>query len=205
MVEDFNEPGPSNVTPQTSRRSVQQTANLANRKRNANHTLSESSSDSDGDSAEESNQPEPSHRIPQSGRKRLQRKLLWQRTVNKMKRTEGKTYINTAGSAVAEKTQGERCNCAKRCFEKIGDGCETIFTEFYKLPSKNLQDSYLYGLMKKKVIERRRPRMDNRQPKASTFVYWVSKNIFFYQKTLNFLCYRYVTMVRIMLCVKRLF
>lgn len=126
--------------------------------------------------AETSNEPGvpgPSHRTPQTGKKRLQRKVLWKKNVRKLKRTEGKIYVNTAGSEVAEKTLGENCNCTRKCFDKIGEGAEVIFTEFYKLSSKNLQDSYLYGLIKRAPVERRRPRAGCRQSKVSSYVYSV--------------------------------
>nr|CAH7737617.1 unnamed protein product [Callosobruchus chinensis] len=81
-----------------------------------------------------------------------------------------------AGSVVTGKTQGENCNCPKKCFDKIGEDVGLIFSEFYKLPSKNLQDSYLYGLMKRKHVERTRPRSGSRQPKVSSYVYAVRHN-----------------------------
>lgn len=72
-----------------------------------------------------------------------------------------------------QKTLGQKCNCSKKCFDKIGDGCEVIFAAFYKLSTKDLQDSYLYGLMKMMSIERHRPRDGSRQSKAASFVYSV--------------------------------
>lgn len=138
------------------------------------------SSESADDLAETPNEPGPSQRTPQTGKKRLQRKVLWKKNVRKLKRTEGKCYVNTVGSVVAEKTLGENCNCTRKCFDKIGEGCESIFTEFYKLPSKNLQDSYLYGLIKRRAVERMRPRLGCRQSKASSYIYSVlSKFVYF--------------------------
>ncbi|KAL1490118.1 hypothetical protein ABEB36_012859 [Hypothenemus hampei] len=80
------------------------------------------------------------------------------------------------GSLVAKKTQRENCKCSKKCFEKIRGCYDLIFTQFYKLPSKNLQDSYLYGLMKRKFIERKRSRTGSRQSKTSTYIYTVCCN-----------------------------
>nr|CAH7753680.1 unnamed protein product [Callosobruchus chinensis] len=148
----------------------------SNRKSNLKYTFSESSSESAGDSVEGTNEPEASQSAPQLGRKRLQRKALWKRNIRKLKRTEGKSYLNMAGSVVTGKTQGENCNCPKKCFDKIGEDVGLIFSEFYKLPSKNLQDSYLYGLMKRKHVERTRPRSGSRQPKVSSYVYAVRHN-----------------------------
>lgn len=118
-------------------------------------------------------EPGPSHTVPQTGRKRLERKLLWKRNIRKSLRTKGKSYINTAGSVVAEKKLERKCNCRKKCFNKIGEGCEAIFNEFYKLPTKSLQDSYLYGLMKRKLVKRRRPRAGTSQPRTSSYIYSV--------------------------------
>lgn len=142
-----------------------------------NSSSSEFSEDEAEDLAGISNEPGPSQRTPQPGKKRLQRKVLWKKNIRKLKRAEGKSYVNTAGSVVAQKTLGENCNCPRKCFDKIGEGCQVIFTEFYKLSSKNLQDSYLYGLMKRRAVERKRPRTGDRQSKVSSYVYLVISKI----------------------------
>lgn len=141
-----------------------------------NNTTLLDSSESDEDLAETFNEagvPGPSNKTPQTGRKRLQRRVLWKRNIIKSRRAEGKSYVNTAGTVVAEKTLGEPCNCSKKCFDKIGEGCRLIFAAFYNLPSKNLQDSYLYGLIKRRPVKRKRPRVGCRESRLSSFVYTV--------------------------------
>nr|CAH7730577.1 unnamed protein product [Callosobruchus chinensis] len=108
----------------------------SNRKSNLKYTFSESSSESAGDSVEGTNEPEASQSAPQLGRKRLQRKALWKRNIRKLKRTEGISYLNMAGSVVTGKTQGENCNCPKKCFDKIGEDVGLILVNSTSYPLK---------------------------------------------------------------------
>lgn len=144
---------------------------------NLNNTeLFESSSDSDPPQAENytNEQPGTSHG-KQVGRKRLQRKSLWSRNIRKEKKTQGKSYTNTANSLVPDKKIGENCNCKNKCFDKIEHiGCNQIFTNFYTIPSKDLQDAYLYGAINRKLVARKRPRSGDGSDKNSSFIHTVS-------------------------------
>lgn len=120
------------------------------------------------------NQTGTTERTPHAGKKRKIRKSLWQRNVRKAKRTAGARYKNTKGEEVAEKHMGAGCNCKNRCFEKVGEECcKKIFSDFYLMSSKDLQDSYLYGLLKRVDVSRQRPRSGEGKPKSSTFSYEV--------------------------------
>lgn len=127
--------------------------NTENIRPNLNTGLSENSSDTDtyqnNENYDEA-QPGTSSATPHIGKKRLHRKSLWPRNIRKVKRTLGKSYTNSSGLVVAEKKLGENCNCKHKCFDKIGEeGCKHIFADFYSISSKDLQDAYLYGCIKK--------------------------------------------------------
>ncbi|KAK4882471.1 hypothetical protein RN001_005790 [Aquatica leii] len=67
---------------------------------------------------------------------------------------------------------GENCNCKLKCFVNIGpEGCKAIYTNFYGISSKDLQDAYLYGLIKRDSVNRQRPRSGEGQAKSSTYLY----------------------------------
>ncbi|CAH1099985.1 unnamed protein product, partial [Psylliodes chrysocephalus] len=69
---------------------------------------------------------------------------------------------------------GPNCNCKNRCFENVGEECcKRIFSDFYSISIKDLQDSYLYGLIKRCDVSRQRPRSGEGKTKASTFSYKV--------------------------------
>lgn len=149
-----------------------------NARPNLNTELSESSSDKDMSQENESyvkEQPGTSRETPQVGKKRLQRKCLWKRNIRKVKRVKGKSYTNTTGLLVPEKKIGENCNCKLKCFDKIGEeGCNQIFANFYSILSKDLHDAYLYGLIRRRLVARKRPRSGDGQEKMSSFSYVVS-------------------------------
>lgn len=137
--------------------------------------LSSSSSDDVGDTIEDVQSPEAAADVPQSGRKKLVRKALWKRNIQKTKRTKGLPYVNTAGVHKPGKQLGNSCLCTLKCFDVIGqENCNKIFHDFYAIPNKDLQDSYLHGLMKRDVVERHRPRSGAGTTKNASFVYKVS-------------------------------
>ena len=48
-----------------------------------------------------------------------------------------------------------------------------IFTCFWQLGDKNIQDAYIHGLIRVRKIERHRPRRSHYTPRSVTFVYVV--------------------------------
>lgn len=149
----------------------------ANEERNLTfHSLINSSSDEDFlnplDQGENGHQT--ASNTPQIGKKKLVRRALWKRTIQKTKRVKGEPYVNVAGMHKPGLQIGDNCNCKLRCFDDIGhEACSDIFRNFYCMQSKNLQDSYLYGLITRITVQRQRPRSGDGHSKNSSFVYKV--------------------------------
>ena len=85
---------------------------------------------------------------------------------------------------------GEDCNCKLKCFSNISnEERKVIFENFYSLPSKDVQDAYLYGLIKQKIVKRRRPRSGDRPQKDASYDYMV---IYYFKLLINYI-YSYLT------------
>ena len=70
--------------------------------------------------------------------------------------------------------QGPPCLCKQKCFEKFTETeLSRIFTCFWQLGDKNIQDAYLHGLIRVRQIERHRPRRSHYTPRSVKFVYVV--------------------------------
>lgn len=116
---------------------------------------------------------------PQTGKKKLLRKALWRRNIQKNKRVKGEPYVNVAGILKPGQNIGNNCNCKLKCFDNIGhEGCTEIFRNFYAMISKDLQDAYLYGLIEKIEVQRKRPRSGDGHGKNASFVYKVRRSNF---------------------------
>ena len=73
---------------------------------------------------------------------------------------------------------GPPCKCKKQCYTKFTDDERTkIFSLFWELGDKAVQDAYLHGLIRVKRVGRRRPRkLESTSPREATYVYVVSNN-----------------------------
>lgn len=90
-------------------------------------------------------------------------------------RIAGKSYINSKGQNVPGKTIGPDCNCRLECYKKINEGKrQEIFEQFYALKSYDEQGSYLYGLIRKHDVKRKRALMSD--GKFSTYKYHIRCN-----------------------------
>lgn len=110
------------------------------------------------------------------GRKRLRKQSEWNRSIQKVRRTAGKQYVSTSKVVVPARVMGNACNCKLKCFDNIpAITRQKIFDDFNKLPSKELQDSYLCRNIALKDVSRRRPRTNqSNKPKTVTSIFSVS-------------------------------
>ncbi|XP_063234885.1 uncharacterized protein LOC134537892 [Bacillus rossius redtenbacheri] len=91
--------------------------------------------------------------------KRKRNENAWAKNVRKRLRREGKPYINESGKGIKARKTGTSCRCKRGCLTKYSDEAkELLITNLNNLTCKDAQDSYLYGLLREKVIDRRRPR-----------------------------------------------
>ncbi|GFO24751.1 hypothetical protein PoB_005125600 [Plakobranchus ocellatus] len=76
-------------------------------------------------------------------RKRKRKPEIWLQNVRSKKIAAGEPYINKSGKHVPGRSIGNSCSCKKRCFEQVGEeNIQKTFSQFYQLPSKDLQDAY---------------------------------------------------------------
>ena len=117
---------------------------------------------------------------PARPRKRLARPETWKRVDAKAKRARGQAYKSAvSGEDVAAVQQGPPCTCQRKCFGKFTEEeLGKIFTGFWELGDKNVQDAYLHGLIRVRKVARRRPRVDSGTstvtPRSASYVYVVS-------------------------------
>ncbi|CAH0558801.1 unnamed protein product [Brassicogethes aeneus] len=81
------------------------------------------------------------------------------------KKVKGLEHVNHKGRLIPAKSLGEDCRCARfKCFTVLSEQeRQNVLTEFYKIQSKNLQDSHLCGLIRVDPIKQRRSRKSNRR------------------------------------------
>ncbi|MEM6612842.1 MAG: hypothetical protein AAF652_11440, partial [Cyanobacteria bacterium P01_C01_bin.72] len=100
----------------------------------------------------------------------------WKKNVFKQKVNKGEEHDTKSGNKIPSKTVGEPCTCKKKCFDRVGlPQINQIFSEFYHLADKNLQDAHLFGGIKRMDVTRRRAKTGERgQYRTATYKYTVS-------------------------------
>ena len=130
-----------------------------------------------------------SNDTPARPRKRPRRPETWTRNVAKAKRAKGEVYVSpTTGSVVPARQTGPPCNCKSEMLREVL-GCRGGSNKRFQCPcmeKKNLQDAYLFGLIKATAVKRRRVRRQSsgRQRKA-TYTYHVSGKTIFNNSALD--------------------
>ena len=106
------------------------------------------------------------------GRKRLHYEDQWKRKKRKLMKDSGKAYETYKGEIVAAKSSPNiSCRCNFKCSTRLNSTQQKrTFDEFYGLKSHDTQNKYLYGLIKKVQIKRKRIRGSNR---SVTYQYYV--------------------------------
>jgi hypothetical protein len=114
---------------------------------------------------------------PARPRKRKRRPETWARNVEKRKRAKGEEYVSTSTGATVEAVmQGPPCSCRQKCFHKFAEAeLKKVFTCFWQLGDKGVQDAYLHGLIWVRKVIRRRPRKStpSRTPRSASYTYVV--------------------------------
>lgn len=87
-------------------------------------------------------------------RKRKRNKHLWKSVQRKDNLNKGLAYTSTSGKDVPAR-QNYGCSCQNACSSKISTGEKvSILNKFNDLGNKNIQDSYLFGLIEVKPVAR---------------------------------------------------
>ena len=98
--------------------------------------------------------------VRKKGRKRLRYEHLWIKKKRKLRKDSGAAYDTYKGEArPAKQPVAITCRCRHNCAKKIRPADRKhVFQEFYKLKSHDEQNKYLYGLIRKVNVKRRRAR-----------------------------------------------
>ena len=91
------------------------------------------------------------------GRKRLRFEQEWARKKRKLQKDRGEAHTSYKGERKAAKElENLTCKCQYNCGEKLNaPERRRIFEQFYKLGSHDAQNKYLYGLIRKKSVQRK--------------------------------------------------
>lgn len=121
-------------------------------------------------------------------KKRFLNKEDWPVNQRKLLRNSGKEYKTKMGVIKHEKRFSNLfCGCPKNCsvLFSANERLE-IFTSFWNLQSFNFQNAYLYALVQKHVVNRKRPVDRSRQGKNFTYKYFLKSG-----NQTNSVCKRY--------------
>jgi hypothetical protein len=95
------------------------------------------------------------------------------RKSSKQLRVSGKRHNNTKGMITGSKSAGNDCKCRNQCYVNVPESSrQVIFQNFHKLKSHNEQNSYLFPLIRRTEIKRKRNVASNRR--SCTFHYFVN-------------------------------
>lgn len=98
--------------------------------------------------------------------------LEWTKEKRKRLRIAGKEYVNAKGSVVSEKQPGPDCKCRRKCYERVPKATRMkLFKGYYALKSHDEQNAYLFGLIRKVPIARKRAEGSTRR--TCTFNYYI--------------------------------
>ncbi|CAG5052922.1 unnamed protein product [Parnassius apollo] len=140
------------------------------------HTESETDTSCDENIMMPSSLSEPG---TSKSRKRSINKENW--TVNKRKllRNSGKGYVTKMGVEKNTKIfENIDCGCPKKCYTLFTENeRQEMFESFWNLKDFNQQNAFLYALVQKASVNRKRPKDLSRAGKNVSFKYFLKSHI----------------------------
>jgi len=120
-------------------------------------------------------------------RRKIRDDNTWQRTISKVNRNKGESYISSCGKRMPRKKMGTGCNnCRLKCHEKID--CKTrksIFKSYWATGNLNQQRQFIVDHMHRTVTARKTTQESSRRQLSYTYnlkkgdsEYKVCKNFF---------------------------
>lgn len=95
--------------------------------------------------------------VGKRGRKRLRVESEWKKKKRKLLKDSGEVYATYTGAQKpAKEMLSLSCKCKYRCRELADEERERLFTDFYKLGNHDSQNKYLFGLLRREPIKRKR-------------------------------------------------
>jgi len=105
-------------------------------------------------------------------KKRTRNPDNWKKEKRKRAILSGQAYVNTKGELVGPRAIGPDCSCKNKCFHAVSDDNRSaIFNGFYSLKSYDEQNAYLYGLIRRHDIQRKRKPVSERR--TCSYKYYV--------------------------------
>ena len=107
------------------------------------------------------------------GRKRLRFKSEWVRKKRKIQKDSGEAYTTYKGDPKpAKELVAITCRCHLHCYQKLNlSECKHIFDEFYKLKDNDAQNKYLFGLIHKQAVKRKKAKTSTKR--SVTYRYYL--------------------------------
>lgn len=116
---------------------------------------------------------------PKKRKKGIRNPETYSYVVQKNKRLSGEEYVSIRTGAIvpAKRNDNLSCSCKNKCTQKFSlDEKQQCLEKLHGFQSKNLQDTYLMGLIDRKPPSRRRSKSDAPLKRDNIFVYHVMKN-----------------------------
>ncbi|KAJ8878997.1 hypothetical protein PR048_019603 [Dryococelus australis] len=81
----------------------------------------------------------------------------WKREKRKRSIIAGESHISVKGELVLPKKIGADCNCKLKCYKKVDENTrQRLFKGYYSLKTYDEQNAYLFGLIKKQDVKRKK-------------------------------------------------
>lgn len=101
----------------------------------------------------------------------------WKRNVIKKSIAQGKCYVNWKGKEIAARKTGPECRCKFKCFQKISEESRAvILSKFNNLGDRNIQNTYLGGLITTGNIQRHRVTTGEGKNRSCSHTYSIKLN-----------------------------
>ncbi|XP_066999751.1 uncharacterized protein [Anabrus simplex] len=96
----------------------------------------------------------------------------WKREKRKRSIIAGESHISVKGEFISRKEIGSDCKCKLKCYEKVDAITrQMLFDGFYSLKSYDEQNAYLFGLIRKHDVKRKKNLQSDRR--TCTYKYYV--------------------------------
>lgn len=99
------------------------------------------------------------------------------RKEKQIKRNTGEENVSRTGNTVHKKHVGADCQCALKCFEKVGeDNVKQTFEMFWEIGDFSTQNAYLFGAMKVSTVARCWKTTSETSRRNVSVVYYIKSN-----------------------------
>lgn len=118
--------------------------------------------------------PQDEPTLPITKNRKSPNPAAWKRNIKKKAIAEGKMYTNWKGVQKGPRSTGTNCNCRYKCFQNVDEETRnTILEKFNKIGDRNLQNTYLGGLIQTTSIQRVRKKTNERPGRTCSHMYFV--------------------------------